>query len=446
MPLRTDYSTFRHPVDPAANLSKVLAGLQGQLSQYEQQKLAEQRQAALLEQQAAENARAERSLSLKESEYARAKAQDEALGKALLGLNLNNVGQEVVPAGTKKEVTPGVLTTGEQEGLATGKQNLEKLLANLEAEKVQASTEAEAGKKKPLTGSRRLAAEKRGEVIDEGPTFLSRGLGKDAPYMQPVYDAAGRKVDEASDIFSSMFTDHEVSTSTDTAVSPTTGLVIPKEALPIDDRIAAVKKDLSVYDTQTKQAKVNIAKERAKTNIIEIPESTKDKTLSKAEWKSREKKKVKDLGLGGAALSKYLKEVDSAGELLYPKGEKITGTISITSADGKRSTSVPYARAQQFLDAGWKIGKPVKNSGKTGGDVVSQFATAMYTAFPEDPAAVETYITKHEKDLKTMSKDNIKALVAELKAKVGQESAWDITNWAPTALGGGTDVRDVLLP
>jgi hypothetical protein len=442
MPLGTDFST-RNIVDPAAQLNKVLAGLQGQLSDYEKQKSAEQEAALLAQHRAGQAERAERQLTLSEKEAKRRLAQDEALGKALLGIDPTMTSTSVVPATTKEEATPGVLTPGEQEGIEAGRTNLETILANLQAEQVAADTATKAGK--IPTGSRRIAAERRGEVIDEGPTLMSRGLGKDAPYIQPVYDAAGQKVAEASDIFGSMFTDHEVPTSATPSpvVQPKTP--VADTTLPLTDRITAAKKDIELYDQTATKAQADVAKDRAVTNLIDIPATTEEKKLTKAEWKKRERQKVKGKGLDGSVLSKYLKEVDTVGEDLYPKGDKITGTISITSPDGKRSTSIPYARAQQFIDAGWKIGKAAKDS-TSGGDKVGKFSADLFTAFPTDPDAVNAYITKHEKELKTMSKDNLKALVAELKARVGQESAFDITNWAPTALGGGTDVKDVLLP
>jgi hypothetical protein len=450
MALRTDFTT-RNVVDPAAQLSNVLSGLQGQLSNYEKQKLAEQEAESLKLHRAGQSRRAdeaakraERSLSLQEQAARRAVEQDRLLGQALLNVDPTMTGTSVVPATAKEEVTPGVLTTGEQEGIAAGRSNLENILAGLEAEQAAANVAAKAGK--TPTGSRRLAAERRGEVFkEELSPFMKQGLGQEAPLMQPVYDAAGRKVAEAGDILGSIFTDHEVPTS-----APTPSVAQPKPVaadttLPLTDRITAVKNDIKLYDQTATKAQADVAKDRAVTSLIDIPATTEEKKLTKAEWLARERQKVKGKGLGGATLSKYLKEVDTMGEVLYPKGEKITGTISITSPDGKRSTSIPYARAQQFIDAGWKIGKSTKD-GKSSGDKIGKFAADMFTAFPEDPDAVDAYMKKHEKELKTMSKDALKAHVAELKARVGQESAFDITNILPPALGGGTSTRDVLLP
>lgn len=443
MALSTDFTT-RNIVDPASQLSNVLAGLQGQLSNYEKQKLAEQEAELLAQHRAGQAQRAERQLALSEKEAKRKAEQDRLLGQALLGVDPTMTDTSVVPATTKEESTPGALTLGEQAGIATGRANLETILANLQAEQAQ-KQHVDTPFTPTLTREDLLPEAKTwGEVAGQVSDYI--GL---TDLMENGIDP--RRGIRGSDAAIGLGPRTQVSdVPVDTMASPdilerTAAKVSSDTTLPLTDRIEAAKKDIELYDQTATKAQANVAKDRAVTNLIDIPATTEEKKLSKAEWLARERQKVKGKGLDGSVLSKYLKEVDTMGEALYPKGEKITGTISITSPDGKRSTSIPYARAQQFIDAGWKIGKDAKDS-TSGGDKVGKFSADLFTAFPTDPDAVNAYITKHEKELKTMSKDNLKALVAELKARVGQESAFDITNWAPTALGGGTDVRDVLLP
>lgn len=74
MPLRTDFS-YQQPVDAAAGLSNVLGNLQGQLSDYEKQKFAEQRQNDLLKQQAIANERELERLNLAKAADIRSQEQ-----------------------------------------------------------------------------------------------------------------------------------------------------------------------------------------------------------------------------------------------------------------------------------------------------------------------------------------------------------------------------------
>ena len=427
MPLRTDFGSFRQPVDPARNLSSILAGLQGEVNTYERQQLAEQRQADLLKQQALDSARAERALKIREDVAKRAREQDIALGKALGNISNVKTVDKVIPGRVETTNVAGALTPEEQQAIEAGRENLVTKLMELKQQQ----------EVKPTIP---ISIGGDGSWGDEAvePTFIQRGTrgsGAD-PLLQPMYDALGFGED-----------------SEPTFSPKGKGLPTPKPEVAMDEKITQAEKDLSLYDQQAKQALIDIAKSRATTKEVTIPEKVETSEMNKKEWLTRELAKGKEHGLGGQAYATYQDALTKRADQLfgsskpmtlsdqlklfkYQQGEK---EKALTMKDYE--TIYPSMKGKINTVDGFKAYD--KKVGKNAGskfNIAEDLYKSMTSKDSGDVDAIYEFLAANNDKLGKMSSDALKTLAAQLKAKYANESGLlDLTDYL-----GGSAAGDVL--
>lgn len=443
MPLRTDFGSFRQPVNPAAQLSNVLAGLQSQLSDYDKQKLAEERQAALLAQQAAEGKRAERSLALREKEYKRAKEQDEALGKALLGIDPTMTSTSVVPASTRE----GVLNLEE---IAKAEADKKAALLTKGKQEVAGETytklfEQELQKLKEQQASTTGPGEFTGEVSHFGIPLRAGESAIDKPYLPAGIAGADAPIGIGPRKTYTRTGTPRVTDPSQVEVTPMMleqagQLALEKSGI-TDTRGKAI---LPTYQDIVVPEKI--------MGEVTIPEKRETSKLSKSEWLSRELEKAKDLKLGGAAAKNYHDILTKRADQLYGEQKPMTLGDQLKALKYQQEQKTKQLTMQDYenmyptqkgkiktLD-GWKayetkVGKAANKKFNIGEELYK----TMSGKDSGDVDAIFEFLSKNNEKLGNMLPDELRTLAAQLKAKYAGESGWDISDFL-----GGSAAGDVL--
>lgn len=440
MPLKQDFGSFRQPVDVISPLQQAISNVQSVFANMENQE-SKQKQfdEELLLQKAAEE-RAKQAADLRMKEYNRAIEQDNALKKALLEVSGDTATSKVLPATTSTKDVAGTFTEGEVQGIDQGRKNLEDILLNLQKEQTT-NPAVEISKTKVPTGSRRIAAENRGEVFrEEGPTLTRRGVGLEDPYMQPVYDDIGQKTNEVSDLLSSMFTDHEVPTTANVITPSNKETPSVDTVLPLTDRIAQAQKDLDLYNQQATQAGTDIAKDRTTTTTVTTPEKVEVGKMNREEWETREKEKLKGLNLSGKGLSDALTVIGKKSDQLFGSSTplKLSDQLKLLKYQQERKdkqlTMSDYETLYPSQKGKIKTPEGFKAYEKTLGDSASKkfnLAETLYKNMTSkdsgDADAIYKFLSDPEnnKRLGNMSSDELRTIAAQLQAKYNNESYYD---------------------
>jgi len=440
MPLRQDFGSFRQPVSPTRELSSILGDLQGQVVQEQKMQMAEQVQKDALAQQAVENARAKEILGMRRGEYDRTMAEKNAADIA------NSLYMDVTP--NKIQTAP------EKTTVIPGTPGTEGLITNAELSK---SAQIGRAADEAMRLDKLL---KGGNTTDSKPisidtSFLNLPQAEEskttARYTDPTYKYAAnsrmlndymKRGSQRSPSIPAKPMGYEEGPVDTQSTIPSMPIELPSKL----DLEAERQKQLSKIDELTKEV-VSGYKAGAQAPTKET------KTVTPAEYKfkapSREEFNKTLLAQArkdkGGELSKVEKgAIGKRAETLFNRSEDLALKNMELLARQARGTprETAYDRELGRLRAQKLMG--VLDKGNKGYDKVSEFAESMYTMFPDDPNRVAQYIEDNKAELSKMSKQNLAARVAEFKSREGQESSLDVTDWFPTALGGGTKIGDVL--
>lgn len=410
MPLRQDFTSPRNFVDSTSPLQRALTNVQATFANMEAQEedkrrfeenllmkkedMAESRrryeEGRALQLKA--DARAEASAAMIKAEHDLKIKEDKELGELLRGLSSDKtktVESEVTTT------TPGVLTAGEKEGLGYGRANLVDKLTGLEkalkvAEEVTPEIKSET---KTEVGNFTGEISPSGIPLREGESALPGREYKEPTFMQRGTRGSGEKPLLETAYNSEYFADD---TTIPMSASSNVGKAAKEDAKILEETkakkdsllkdIEAVKGDLSLYDTLTKDVTKDVTKDRTTTKTSK---KSTDIELDKESWIANETAKLAPLSLGGVATVKAQDTILKRADKLFPDGSKYAGgTYSKKNPDGSITSikSRTLEEEKSLVDNGYTRGA-IKNAPK---GAKGNGTTGIGKSVSEDPKGWDT--------------------------------------------------------